>query len=117
MHLSVLCLCGSSQDVACMMCCFPSPLSAIHARDLLGRMLQIDPAKRITVEEGLAHPYVSIWFDPAEVNAVSGIRVGVIISSWLLTWLLLVHCYSCLQLVTFGLHLYIMICKFISYIN
>ena len=41
------------------------------ARDLLSKMLQIDPAKRITVEQALAHPYVNIWFDPSEVNAVS----------------------------------------------
>ena len=44
---------------------------AKHARDLLSKMLQIDPAKRITVEQALAHPYVNIWFDPSEVNAVS----------------------------------------------
>lgn len=40
-----------------------------HARDLLSKMLQIDPAKRITVDQALAHPYVNIWFDPSEVNA------------------------------------------------
>ena len=34
-------------------------------------MLQIDPAKRITVDQALAHPYVNIWYDPSEVNAVS----------------------------------------------
>ena len=34
-------------------------------------MLQIDPAKRITVDQALQHPYVNIWFDPSEVNAVS----------------------------------------------
>jgi len=32
-------------------------------------MLQIDPAKRITVDEALQHPYVNIWFDPSEVHA------------------------------------------------
>ena len=45
--------------------------SAKHARDMLSKMLQIDPAKRIDVSEALAHPYVNIWFDPAEVHAVS----------------------------------------------
>lgn len=44
---------------------------ARHARDLLTKMLQIDPTKRITVDQALAHPYVSIWYDPTEVNAVS----------------------------------------------
>lgn len=42
-----------------------------HGRDLLTKMLQIDPAKRITVDGALNHPYVNIWFDPSEVNAVS----------------------------------------------
>nr|Q966Y3.1 RecName: Full=Stress-activated protein kinase JNK [Suberites domuncula]CAC38785.1 c-jun N-terminal kinases (JNK) [Suberites domuncula] len=40
-----------------------------HGRDLLSKMLQIDPQNRITVEQALAHPYVSIWYDPAEVHA------------------------------------------------
>jgi c-Jun N-terminal kinase len=40
-----------------------------YARDLLTKMLQIDPKNRITVDEALSHPYVNIWFDPAEVNA------------------------------------------------
>lgn len=40
-----------------------------HARDLLSKMLQIDPSKRITVDEALQHPYVNIWYDPAEVHA------------------------------------------------
>ena len=42
-----------------------------QGRDLLVKMLRIDPAKRITVDEALQHPYVNIWFDPSEVNAVS----------------------------------------------
>uniref|UniRef100_A0A0K0EPE0 Stress-activated protein kinase JNK n=1 Tax=Strongyloides stercoralis TaxID=6248 RepID=A0A0K0EPE0_STRER len=43
-------------------------LTAEHARDLLSRMLQIDPDKRITVDEALEHPYVRIWYDADEVN-------------------------------------------------
>ncbi len=35
------------------------------------RMLQIDPKQRITVAEALRHPYVSIWYDAAEAEAVS----------------------------------------------
>ena len=42
-----------------------------QGRDLLSKMLQIDPAKRITVDGALNHPYVNIWYDPSEVNAVS----------------------------------------------
>ncbi|CEF60054.1 Mitogen-activated protein kinase 10 [Strongyloides ratti] len=45
-----------------------SNLTADHARDLLSRMLQIDPDKRITVDEALEHPYVRIWYDSDEVN-------------------------------------------------
>ena len=45
--------------------------AAKHARDLLMKMLQIDPQNRITVEQALAHPYVNIWYDPSEVHAVS----------------------------------------------
>ena len=47
---------------------------ARHARDLLSKMLQIDPKNRITVDGALSHPYVSIWFDASEVNAVSVIH-------------------------------------------
>lgn len=46
-------------------------LPAKNARDLLKKMLQIDPTKRITVDQALQHPYVSIWFDASEVYAVS----------------------------------------------
>lgn len=41
------------------------------ARDLLSRMLVIDPVERITVDEALRHPYVSLWSDDAEINGVS----------------------------------------------
>uniref|UniRef100_A0A8B9NTQ5 Stress-activated protein kinase JNK n=1 Tax=Accipiter nisus TaxID=211598 RepID=A0A8B9NTQ5_9AVES len=48
-------------------------LKASQARDLLSKMLVIDPAKRISVDEALQHPYINVWYDPAEVEAVSGI--------------------------------------------
>ena len=41
------------------------------ARDLLGRMLIVDPDKRLSVDEALNHPYISVWFEDSEVNAVS----------------------------------------------
>jgi c-Jun N-terminal kinase len=41
------------------------------ARDLLGRMLIIDPEKRMSVDEALNHPYINVWFEDSEVNAVS----------------------------------------------
>ena len=49
------------------MFCVPTAKSA---RDIFSKMLQIDPARRITVDEALQHPYVSIWFDVIEVYAV-----------------------------------------------
>ncbi|XP_032825168.1 mitogen-activated protein kinase 8-like isoform X1 [Petromyzon marinus] len=48
-----------------------SKLKASQARDLLSRMLVIDPLKRITVDEALQHPYIHVWYDPAEVNGPS----------------------------------------------
>ena len=34
-------------------------------------MLVIDPERRISVEEALNHPYIHVWYDPAEADAVS----------------------------------------------
>ncbi|NWW37505.1 MK10 kinase, partial [Panurus biarmicus] len=44
-------------------------MGASQARDLLSKMLVIDPAKRISVDEALQHPYINVWYDPAEVEA------------------------------------------------
>lgn len=49
--------------------------TASQARDLLSKMLIIDPAKRISVDEALQHPYINVWYDPAEVEAVSQLFV------------------------------------------
>lgn len=38
------------------------------ARDLLSKMLVIDPEKRITVDEVLKHPYLDVWYDEEEVH-------------------------------------------------
>jgi c-Jun N-terminal kinase len=48
-----------------------SGLKASMARDLLCRMLVIDPEKRISVDEALMHPYINVWYDQEEVNGVS----------------------------------------------
>lgn len=32
-------------------------------------MLVIDPDKRISVDEALRHPYIAVWYDPAEAEA------------------------------------------------
>lgn len=53
-------------------CCCCCQTTASQARDLLSKMLIIDPAKRISVDEALQHPYINVWYDPAEVEAVSG---------------------------------------------
>ncbi|CAH8596837.1 unnamed protein product [Dicrocoelium dendriticum] len=54
--------------------CFPPPsvehetLNAENARDLLRRMLVIDPLERISVDQALRHPYINVWYDDSEVN-------------------------------------------------
>ncbi|KAK6298744.1 hypothetical protein J4Q44_G00302540 [Coregonus suidteri] len=40
-----------------------------QARDLLSKMLVIDPESRISVEEALNHPYIHVWYDPGEADA------------------------------------------------
>lgn len=45
--------------------------AAAQARDLLSKMLVIDPERRISVDEALRHPYINVWFEDQEVNAVS----------------------------------------------
>lgn len=45
-----------------------SKISAANARDLLSKMLVIDPQHRITVQEALNHPYVHLWYDTTEVE-------------------------------------------------
>lgn len=36
------------------------------AIDLLSKMLNFDPAKRITCEQALQHPYLAVWHDPSD---------------------------------------------------
>ena len=54
-----------------LICSFSSALAASQARDLLSKMLVIDQEKRISVDEALMHPYINVWYDESEVNAVS----------------------------------------------
>lgn len=61
------------------MLCLPS---ASQARDLLSKMLVIDASKRISVDEALQHPYINVWYDPAEVEAVSGSRMKLCDPLW-----------------------------------
>ncbi|EHN02106.1 Slt2p [Saccharomyces cerevisiae x Saccharomyces kudriavzevii VIN7] len=42
------------------------PNANSQALDLLEKMLAFDPQRRITVDEALEHPYLSIWHDPAD---------------------------------------------------
>jgi len=43
-------------------------LRASQARDLLAKMLVIDPVDRITVDGALQHSYIKVWYDPSEVE-------------------------------------------------
>ena len=51
--------------------CAACLLTADQARNLLGKMLKIDPHERCSVDAALRHPYVCIWWDKSEVDAVS----------------------------------------------
>ena len=58
-----------------------SQLTANSARDLLSKMTIIDPLHRISVDEAINHPYINVWYDDSEVNAVSlrNINIGITI--------------------------------------
>lgn len=43
-------------------------------------MLVIDPECRISVEEALNHPYIHVWYDPGEADAVSSTFVKALCS-------------------------------------
>ncbi|CAG0884161.1 unnamed protein product [Darwinula stevensoni] len=44
-------------------------LTASCARDLLSKMLVIDPEHRISVDNALMHPYINFWYEESEVHA------------------------------------------------
>ena len=63
--------CGKHYDLNHFMHSFV----ASQARDLLSRMLVIDQEDRIDVDQALMHPYINVWYDESEVNAVSEKRL------------------------------------------
>ncbi|XP_013781011.1 stress-activated protein kinase JNK-like [Limulus polyphemus] len=46
-----------------------SKLKASQARDLLSKMLVIDPERRISVDQALMHAYINVWYEETEVHA------------------------------------------------
>ncbi|XP_053393024.1 stress-activated protein kinase JNK-like isoform X2 [Mercenaria mercenaria] len=46
-------------------------LRSTFSRDLLSKMLVIDPDKRISVDDALMHPYINVWYDESEVNGAA----------------------------------------------
>lgn len=65
-------LCQTVSSIAFLhVCSFHFYFLASQARDLLSKMLVVDPDKRISVDEALRHPYITVWYDPAEAEAVS----------------------------------------------
>ena len=45
------------------------PTASVQLLDLLHRLLQFDPRKRITAAEALAHPYLSAYHSATEAEA------------------------------------------------
>lgn len=50
-------------DIRCPLIHLPTTILTLLAIDLLEKMLDIDPKKRITAADALAHPYVSTYSD------------------------------------------------------
>uniref|UniRef100_A0AC34FF35 Stress-activated protein kinase JNK n=1 Tax=Panagrolaimus sp. ES5 TaxID=591445 RepID=A0AC34FF35_9BILA len=46
----------------------PELEKAVLFRDLISRMLIIDPIQRISIQEALDHPYVKMWYDSSQVD-------------------------------------------------
>ena len=65
---------GMKQEHALQRCSFRAmfPDASALAIDLMERMLQFNPAKRITVEDALQHPYLQQLHDPASELSAPG---------------------------------------------
>uniref|UniRef100_A0A914YMB6 Stress-activated protein kinase JNK n=1 Tax=Panagrolaimus superbus TaxID=310955 RepID=A0A914YMB6_9BILA len=48
-----------------------SELTAANARDLISKMLVIDPKQRINVRDAINHPYVKLWYKASEVDGLA----------------------------------------------
>lgn len=48
------------------------PGSPAEALDLLNRMLDLNPLRRITVDEALSHPFIEAMHDPEDEPAFVG---------------------------------------------
>uniref|UniRef100_A0A0K0EP83 Stress-activated protein kinase JNK n=2 Tax=Strongyloides stercoralis TaxID=6248 RepID=A0A0K0EP83_STRER len=46
----------------------PKDLNSYNCRDVLKKMLKIDPNERISVDEALNHPYLKIWKNEEEIS-------------------------------------------------
>lgn len=71
---------------------FPPDVPQSHfttkqARDLVGKMLVIDPNERISVDDALNHPYFSLWHDDAHLNGVSVVLLKSLFFCFLNDWL------------------------------
>jgi mitogen-activated protein kinase 7 len=44
------------------------------ALDLLAKMLNFDPARRITCDQALEHPYLAVWHDPTDEPVCPTVR-------------------------------------------
>lgn len=74
-------------------------LKASQARDLLSKMLVVDPEHRISVDQALLHSYIYVWYDESEVNAVSIINVCISDSNH--DWIINIYLSICLSLFLF----------------
>jgi serine/threonine protein kinase len=53
------------------------------AIDLLSQLLSFDPAKRISCEQALRHPYLQVWHDPADEPLCESVSVHTVFLSHL----------------------------------